>query len=166
MSHSNPYNLHYILSKSLPEKGINVISKKDIITDFGSCTMAIIGSSHYIIINNSIVEILTCNKLTDTSFIINRNLDTCDKHKFCFSFNKVVYNSEIEVSGENILSFNILESNLLKSGADLIFAFEKNSAITSLKVIENKKGLFSFETFHTYPGYNVIVRTKSSISAQ
>lgn len=162
--HKNPNNLNFYLSKTgLKKSTFEIIKKQNFNSIFGEIEIAIIGESHYFLIKGQFIEIMTCSeeKYTNEDLIFtekeSKNFTFNHQfHLFTYQFSVVTdYFSDSE-------SFFNFEKKLLADSESFSYAFAKNSAITSINYTSSKNK-FVLLTYHTYPEYNKIIRSRTEL---
>ena len=163
--YSNPDNLNFYLTKdNLNNKNFEVIKKQNLISIFGKIELAIIGSSHYFILENHFTEILTCSeeKITNNQLIFNETQRKSFKfqHKFDGFLYKFSAKTKQFSTTDDFVNF---ENILLKETNTFIHAFKNKSAITSINNI-NTNNIFLLQTHHTYPEYNIVISSETQLT--
>ena len=162
--HSNPNNLNFYLAKNnLLTSNFEIIKKQTLNSNFGEIELAIIGSSHYFILKNSFIEIMTCSEedYNNGNLIFKESKQTNFKLKH--NFESFLYTFSVETEHFNdTASFLNFEKSLLENKEGFYHAFDKQSAITSINYT-NTNNKFSLLTFHTYPEYNTIIRSETEL---
>ena len=164
--YSNPDNLNFYLAKSdLNNPNFEIIKKQNFMSNFGEIEIAIIGSSHYFLLKDSFIEIMTCSeeKYTNEQLIFNE-----DKHSdfvFEHKFDSFLYRFSAKTKQFNDLSsFLNFERTLLTKKTGFYHAFSEKSAITSIDYT-NTNNEFLLSTHHTYPEYNKIISSETQLLA-
>ena len=159
--HSNPSYLSFCLTDDRQNKNNFEIIKKISIEIFaGTLEAAIIGSSHYLRLENVFFEILSCSieKFENGNiFFETKNVDFFSFEK---KFERFEYRFFAETKNfENPEFFKNFEQELLKTGK-LVHSFNENSAITCLD-FESIKDKFLFKTWHTYPEFLKVIYSET-----
>jgi len=163
--YSNPDNLNFYLAKGdLNNKNFEIIKKQNFNSVFGNIELAIIGSSHYFLLENKFIEILTCSeeKYSNNQLIFNEE----KRKNFTFEhkFNDFLYKFSAKTKQfSNTDVFLDFEKTLLEEKNGFVHAFTNNSAITSINY-KNTNNKFSLITHHTYPEYNKVISSKTQLS--
>lgn len=168
MTYQNPYLLHYFLLKEPPYESNYQIVKSTAI-DFGDriLDLAIIGSSHFLHLRGSFCELLTCAppstesyifhcKSLDEPFSVQHQFDDFSQTGLSYSFQQIFHKYSDE-------EFEAFESDLAKEEHLLYHAFEKESAITSIQLLEKQSHYLKLQTWHTYPESKVCVQTLTTL---
>lgn len=164
INYQNPYELHYCLLKELPtEIEKQVLAKVQIPFGDINIDLAVIGSSHFLHFPDYFCEILTCLPPKNLTHLVFQQQVQANffYQTFFQKFDYQVYISFHDV-GKN--AFMRFEKNLLDQSHVLCHSFEKESAITSIQLIENHQHLIKIQTWHTYPEKFVVVQTQTLIS--
>jgi len=159
-------DLKLYISKTLPIEQLNILLKKTITTPIGKLTAAVIGSSHFLKLNDNLFEILTCQHLKIPSHDLFYDANACKQLNYKFKDIDFDYFIEIDFLKYNKQDFLSKEAEISKSDSLLIYAFEPNSAYTIIEnpIFDNNKMII--ETWHTYPEYLTIIKTKTQYSTQ
>ncbi len=162
--YSNPDNLYYYLvNDSEVQLNVDIIKQKTISTNFGSIELAIIGSSHYMKLDNTFTELLSCTHedIKDNLLIVKRSNDVIN---FSHQFDNLTYVTNIITERKKTESeFIQAEQLLYNQDNDLKHFFCKNTALTSLKTAIYE-GKCIVETWHTYPEHLKIVYSSTEIA--
>ncbi len=160
--HNNPDNLaYYLFDEKNNHLKFDLIKKINLQTNFGNIELAIIGSSHYFLLENNFMEILTCSQNTNyLSGIIASHKNQSD---FLFKNDFSNFTYSVSIQTRNFLKktdFQKFEYELLNKKEVLIHAFEKQSAITALqyKIFDTQ---FLLHTWHTYPDFKKVISSES-----
>lgn len=162
--HANPDNLNFYLAKiGLVKPNFKIIKQKTIAAHIGDIELAIIGDSHYFILKNHFIEIMTCSEENYSD----KNLLFSEKRKTDFNleykFNTFQYKFSVKTENfSDTKKFLQFEKELLNKEGIFAHAFNKNSAITALHFTDNKN-IFSLATWHTYPEYGKVIVSESFI---
>jgi len=156
--HANPDNLNFYLAKSdLLDPSFEIIQKQTFESAFGEIEVAIIGSSHYFLLKNNFIEIMTCSEeeYQHGQLIFNET----KKNSFAFEHQFSSFNYKLSVKTEdfaNTSSFLNFEKMLLEDRTGFFHAFSKKSAITAINYVSTPN-VFMLKTKHTYPEYNKVI---------
>lgn len=158
--HTNPDNLSfYLFDKKISDLKFEVIKNLKVQTNFGSAELAIIGSSHYLLLENHFMEILTCSQdiKNQPELILHKK-----QNEFYFKkdFNHYTYSISVQTSVFGKKEFQDFESALINRKDLFIHAFKKQSAITALHY-QNTSDQFLLKTWHTYPDYQKIISSET-----
>lgn len=164
--HSNPDNLKfYLFGNKVSDLDFKIIKKTKIDTSFGIVEIAIIGSSHYLKLDNYFTEILTCSEKSihnSNIFITKQKFDSFDLDK---QINDIIYKISVQsINYTDKAKFTEFEMSLY-NGNYFMYAFDKKSAITALKYEKSKEN-FRLKTWHTYPEYNKVIYSNTEIYYQ
>jgi len=155
--HSNPLFLNYYLIKGEPENyNFEVIKKISISSFAGNIEAAIIGSSHYLRLENIFFEVLSCTAgkyKTENILFVAQKLSGISFERNFENFEYIFMSEVQQYETEN--SFYEFEQKLLETGK-LVHSFKTNSAVTRLD-FENNENSFVFKTWHTYPEYLQVI---------
>ncbi len=163
--HNNPDNLaYYLFDNKINHLKFELIKKINLQTNFGNIELAIIGSSHYFLLENNFMEILTCSQDTNYQTGIIASHKNQSDFKFKNDFSNFTYSVSIQT--RNFLKkteFQKFENELLNKKGAFTHSFEKQSAITALqyKTFDAK---FLLQTWHTYPDYKKIILSESILN--
>lgn len=164
--YQNPYLLHYCVLEDLPaEIEKQIIQKAEILLGEATLELAVIGSSHFLHLPNCFCELLTCAPPLLTKALFSQQ-QVKENFEFTHSFRKLkVYYYAFSLFFHHFKKneFDVFEKNILNQPALLCQTFEKESAITSIQVLENQKNKIEIQTWHTYPETLIAVQTQSSI---
>ncbi len=162
--HTNPDNLNFYLAKGgLSEPQFEIIKKQNFNSAFGEIEIAIIGESHYFLVKNKFIEIMTCSeeKYTNEQLIFNetKSSNFTVEHQFDSFLYKFSVKTEQFSDSE---SFSNFEKKLLANKASFSHAFAEKTAITSINYT-NTKNKFNLTTYHTYPEYNKVITSETQL---
>ena len=160
--HANPDNLNFYLAETgLIKLNFKIIKKKTINSHFGEIELAIIGDSHYFMLQNYFIEIMTCSEENYTGnnllFSEAKKTDFRLVHKFD------TFRYSFSVKTENFSDtqkFLQFEKELLNKEGIFAHAFHEKTAITALQFTDSKN-TFSLATWHTYPEYRKVIGSES-----
>jgi hypothetical protein len=163
MNYQDPYHLRYFLSVQKNEYlNQQVIKKVNLDFKEQNLELAIIGGSHFLHLQGSFCELFTCapppaldyfiySKTQDVPFSVNHQFDG-----FLYTFHLFFQKYEQE-------AFKHFEKELTAEEHLLFHAFEKESAITSIQLLEKQSHRLRLVTWHTYPENQVVVRTLTTL---
>ncbi len=164
LDYTNPDNLYYyLINDSEAQLNVDIIKQKIISTNFGNIELAIIGSSHYMKLDNTFTELLSCTHedIKDNLLIVKKNDDAIN---FSYQFDNLTYLTKIITERKKTESeFIQAEQLLYNQNNDLKHFFCKNTALTSLKTSVYKNRCV-VQTWHTYPEHFKIVYSSTEIS--
>ena len=141
MNYQDPYSLHYFLSAQKNQEVEKQVIKK-VVLDFNSNSfeLAIIGSSHFLHLQGCFFELLTCAPPPFINYFIHtKPLDV--------AFSSVNHQFE----GFHYTFHLFFEKH------------EKESAITSIKLLEKQSYRLRLLTWHTYPESQVVIKTLTNL---
>ncbi len=162
--YSNPNNLNFYLTNgSETDTEMNVLKNTYISTPLGQLELAIIGSSHYLRLENYFWELLTCSdeRIAPENLLISRRETD---FKYTHHFDRFVY--KIAVWGEKVLSekeFLGKEQSIYSQANSITHFFAPNTSLTALSI--NRLGNeYKIHTWHTYPEKLTIIYSLTSLS--
>ncbi len=164
MDYSNPDNLYYyLINGSDVPLNVNVIKQKTFTTDIGTIELAIIGSSHYIKLNNEFTELLSCSheSVQDNLLIEKQQNSTIN---FSHTFNKLNYTIKVHTENKNTSSeFTKEEQLIYNQDNNLKHFFCNGTSLTALQLTTYKNKCV-IKTWHSYPEHLKIVYSTTEIS--
>ncbi len=163
VDYSNPDNLNYYLIKgSNIRLNVDIIKQKYIETDLGTFELAIIGSSHYIKLENQFTELLSCtpeNIDNDLLLAQRTNEFITVKHQFDnFQYTMATHTVKKETEQEFIEE----ERNIALKNNDLQYFFDNQTSLTALQ-FNKLQSSYLFVTWHSYPEHLKIVYSATVI---
>ncbi len=163
LDYSNPYHLHYYLIKGSDAKlNVNIVKRKQIETKSGNLEFAVIGSSHYIKLDNKFTELLSCTFEDVEKGLILRKQNS-DFFKFSYDFEDFKYSINVvtETQSTETEFFNA-ERSISKQNTDLHHFFGNNTSLTALKLSIDDDNYY-IETWHSYPEHLKIVHSVTTL---
>ena len=161
--YSNPKNLvYYLLKSDFSDLHAKIIKKQSFDTALGRVELAIIGASHYLKLENSFFEILSC--------LPEKTTENCMEQKKDFEVMNVVKDLEIvkyrfatyQKQFDEQKQFELAEKEIYNQKNTLIHAFSEKSAITAL-LLKHNENKMSLKTWHTYPEFLTVVYSETVV---
>lgn len=162
--YTNPNNLnYYLIGNSVENLNVQIIKQKFIATSIGNIEIAIIGSSHYIRLDNVFTELLTCtNEQIKKDELIITNSGSYMRH--VHKFGKLNYQTSIHsVKKASKSDFITEEQAIYSQENDLKHYFYNNTALTALKLQSKGDSKYTIDTWHSYPEYLSIVYSTTEL---
>lgn len=163
MTHQNPYSLHYFLLKELPKNiDYQIIKYKTIDFNSQKLNLAIIGSSHFLNLGGHFCELLTCVPPPELDYLVHcKSLEVPIATQY--QFNDFLYSFSCSFHQYQVADFKTFERALGEEAHLLFHAFDKESAITSIQLLEEQSHFLRLQTWHTYPESQVAVQTLTTL---
>ena len=162
MPYQNPYNLYYCLSGLPFTDSFKILKQDTISTDFFSVDAAIIGSSHFLKINNDLFEILTCQQISQTNLHIKKLYNISDK-KICIQEKSAGFIYDFTLTSQKLseAEFDLFLKKYQSEEHWLQYTFHKEHALTVIDKKISDNGSIIFTTLHSYPESNTIIETST-----
>ncbi len=164
MPYKNPYNLSYCLSGLPFIDTFNILEQKSICIDYFTVNAAIIGSSHFLKINNDLLEILTCQKISNENTNILK-LQNIEDNKIHIQKKRTGFFYEFTLVSQKFSTneFNQFIKKYQSENHWLQHAFHQENALTVIDYQISDKNTLHFITLHSYPETNTIIITTTSL---
>ena len=162
--HANPDNLiFYLIKGGFSTLNFEIIKKINLDSVFGNIELAIIGSSHYFRLGNIFTEIITCAREKPKTGQLILSKTKHDEFHYLHNFKTFEYETKLKTTAyPNTEAFTGFEKSLLKKESLFLHAFSKDSDITALHY-QNTESTFLLQTWHTYPKFNKVIYSITSL---
>lgn len=143
--------------------GVKIFGQLHAETSFGKLEVAIIGSSHYLLIEDAMVEIISCHPANVKSASPIYHTLIREDFTYGYVFNGFTYHFSVKRNRYTTEAFVLLEQQLANEKFDLFHPFKDQSAITAIRLDRTKADFISVLTWHTYPETSTIIETITNL---
>lgn len=161
--HSDPDKLvFYLTENNFMPLNFEIIKKMQIKSAFGKIELAIIGSSHYLKLDNYFTEVMTCApEQVDEKLLLFSKQD--GNFEYTHDFKTFKYQFSVKTNSySSQKQFNEFERSLLNRKELFSHKFYEDTAITALDHKSTARN-FTLATWHSYPQHNKIICSETRL---